>query len=196
MASANPTDPNQIRLTGENSFIRLAQEEGGPHTTRVSHWRVLYSPAGPGHVLYIKSDLTDDEVRIYADNIALARWLQGEIESMLFPDFADQSIPVMEAEFTKSGDGRSFWTETIENDDEKISLTWHDFVEPFMLVNPAGAGGRAHGVYSCFIPAMEAQITINGDVAEGSVVKEMRGDKQSSTACLAWSETWVRPFSS
>ena len=40
---------------------------------------------------------------------------------------------------------------------------------------------------------MKAQITINGDVAEGDVVKQMRGDKQSSTACLAWSETWVRP---
>ena len=28
--TTNPTDPNQVRLTGENSFIRLAQEEGGP----------------------------------------------------------------------------------------------------------------------------------------------------------------------
>lgn len=193
MTAANPTDPNQVRLTGENSFIRLTRQEGGPHTTRTSHWRVLYSPGGPGHVLYIKSDMLDDEVRIYSDNIALARWLQGEIESMLFAEFADQSIPVIDAAFTKSGDGRSFWTESVESDDDTIALTWYDFVEPFMLVNPAGTGGRAHGVYSCFIPAMQAQITINGDVADGHVVHEMRGDKQSSTACLAWSETWVRP---
>ncbi len=193
MTAANPTDPNQVRLTGENSFIRLAQQEGGPQTTRTSHWRVLYSPSGPGHVLYIKSDLMDDEVRIYSDNIALARWLQGEIESMLFPEFADQSIPVIDAAFTKSGDGQSFWTESVESDEDTIALTWYDFVEPFMLVNPAGVGGRTHGVYSCFIPAMKAQITLNGDVADGHVVQEMRGDKQSSTACLAWSETWVRP---
>jgi hypothetical protein len=193
MSTSNPTDPNQIRLTGENSFIRLAQEEGGPQTTRVSHWRVLYSPGGPGHVLFIKSDLLDDEVRIYSDNIAMTRWLQGEIETMLFQEFADESVPVIEAEFTKTGDGQAFWTEKVESDEEVILMTWYDFVEPFMLVNPAGAGGRSHGVYSCFIPAMRAQITINGDVAEGDVVKEMRGDKQSSTACLAWSETWVRP---
>ncbi len=144
-------------------------------------------------MLLVKSDVIDDEVRLYSDNIALARWLQEEIETMLFPEFADQSIPVVEATFSKQGDGRSFWTETVESDDDSIALTWYDFVEPFMLVNPAGTGGRSHGVYSCFIPAMRAQITINGDAAEGNVVKQMRGDKQSSTACLAWSETWVRP---
>jgi hypothetical protein len=192
MTVSNPTTPTEIRLTGENSFIRLVQEEGGPQTTRVSHWRVLYSPSGNGHVLFIKSDLIDDEIRVYSDNIALARWLQGEIESTLFPEFADQSVPVIEAEFTKTGDARSFWTERVESDDDIISLSWYDFIEPFMLVNPPGTGGRPHGVYSCFIPALNAQVTINGDVTEGNVVKEMRGDRPTSTACLAWSETWVR----
>jgi hypothetical protein len=194
MTTTNPTDPNQVRLTGENSFIRLLRQQGGPQTTRVSHWRVLWSPGGPGHALFIKSDVTDDEVRLYSDNIALARWLQEEIESLLFPEFADQSVPVIEAQFSKSGDGRSFWTETVESDEDAISLTWYDFIEPFMLVVPAGsAPGRPHGVYSCFVPARKAQITVNGDVAEGQVIQEMRGDKKSSTACLAWSETWVRP---
>ncbi len=194
MTTTNPTDPNQGRLTGENSFIRLLRQQGGPQTTRTSHWRVLWSPGGPGHVLFIKSDVTNNEVRVYADNIALARWLQEEIESALFPEFADQSVPVTEAAFSKSGDGRSFWTETVESDEHTISLTWYDFMEPFMLVVPAGsAPGRPHGVYSCFVPARKAQITVNGEVAEGLVIEDMRGNKKSSTACLAWSETWVRP---
>jgi hypothetical protein len=144
-------------------------------------------------VLYVKSDLTDDEVRIYSDNIALARWLQGEIESMLFPEFADQSVPVIHAEFEKTGNSHTFWTESVESDEDTIALTWYDFVDPFMLVVPAGSPSRPHGVYSCFIPAKSAQITINGDVAVGNVFQEMRGDKVSSTACLALSETWVRP---
>ncbi len=42
------TDPNQVRLTGENSFIRLLDAPDGPQRTRVSHWRILYSPAGAG----------------------------------------------------------------------------------------------------------------------------------------------------
>lgn len=82
--TTSPTDPNQIRLTGENSFIRLSHDGGSSQATRTSHWRVLYSPAGAGHVLFMKSDEMDNEVRIYADNIALARWLQDEIECLLF----------------------------------------------------------------------------------------------------------------
>lgn len=39
----NPTDPNEVRLTGENSFIRLQDTEDGPQHTRASHWRVLWS---------------------------------------------------------------------------------------------------------------------------------------------------------
>lgn len=194
MATTNPTDPNKIRLTGENSFIRLRKESGDKETTRSSHWRVLWSPGGAGHVLFIQSDLIDDEVRIYADNIALARWLQDEIESLLYPDFADQNMQIIDAEFGKKGDPSTFWTETVESDEENISLTWHDFMEPYMLVVPAGStSGRPHGVYSCFIPARKAQLTINGEVADGNVVTDQRGDKDSSSACLAWSETWVRP---
>ncbi|PKB72202.1 MAG: hypothetical protein BZY87_01520 [SAR202 cluster bacterium Io17-Chloro-G6] len=193
MATTNPTDPNKIRLTGENSFIRLSDPSSNQETTRSSHWRVLWSPGGAGHVLFFQSYLTDNEVRIYSDNIALARWLQDEIESMLYPAFADQSMQILEAEFGKKGDPNTFWTETIESDDDVIAMTWHDFMEPYMLVVPAGSSERPHGVYSCFIPARKAQLTINGDVASGVVSTDRRGDKDSSSACLAWSETWVRP---
>ena len=190
----SPTDPNEVRMTGENSFIRLHTGQDGPMTTRASHWRVLLSPGGSGHVLFLKSDLTDDQVRVYADNIAAARWLQDEIESMLFPEFADQSIPVIDAVFGRSGEGLSFWTETVESDDEMVSLTWYDFEEPFMISVPAGSNpDRPHGAYSCFVPARRAQLTLNGVVAEGRPFPAKMGDRASSTACLAWSETWVRP---
>ena len=188
------TDPNQVRLTGENSFIRLRLADDGPLTTNASFWRIIFCPAGPGHVLYLKSELTDDRWRIYSDNIAMTRWLQGEIESLLYPPFADQNLPVIEALFSKSGDHWSFWTETVESDDEHIALTWYDFGEPFMLTVVAGSvQGRPHGVYSCFIPARRAQVTLNERVAVGQPFPQKRGDKDSSTACLAWSETWVRP---
>ena len=191
----SPTDPNEVRMTGENSFIRLHTEQDGPMTTRASHWRVLLSPGGSGHALFLKSDLTDDQVRVYADNIAVARWLQEEIESLLFPEFADQTIPVIDAVFGRSGEGMSFWTETVESDDESINLTWYDFAEPFMIRVEAGSvPGRPHGVYSCFVPAKRAQLTLEGSTASGVVLPEERDGRTSSTACLAWSETWVRPY--
>ena len=75
------TDPNDIILTGENNYMRLHDVEDGPMTTRAAHWRVLLSPGGPGHVLFLRSDVTEGEKRIYSDNIAMVRWMQEEISN-------------------------------------------------------------------------------------------------------------------
>ena len=48
-------DPNKTILTGENPFIRLSHKDGDPNSTDASYWRIIFSPAGPGHVLYLKS---------------------------------------------------------------------------------------------------------------------------------------------
>lgn len=187
------TDPNQVRLTGENSYMRLHTAEHGPLTTRCSHWRILLSPSGPGHVLYVRSDVTDDERRIYTDNIALARWLQQEI--LTSGEFSDQAIPVIHAVFSRSGDTRFFWTETIETEVEKLSLIWYDFGEPFVISVPLGSvPDRPLGWSSVFVPARRAQFTLNGRVASGRPFPEPRGDRMSSTAGLALSETWVRAY--
>ena len=85
MATTNPTDPNKIRLTGENSFIRLTDAAGEAQTTRSSHWRVLWTLAGPGHVLFYEGEMIDGEVRVYSDNIALARFLGENIQGSLLP---------------------------------------------------------------------------------------------------------------
>ena len=53
-------DPNRVILTGENPFIRLSTKNGDPLTTNASFWRIILCPAGPGHVLYVKSELTEN----------------------------------------------------------------------------------------------------------------------------------------
>lgn len=191
---ANDFDPNNVLLTGENSFIRLHGDEGSPLSIQASHWRILYSPNGSGHVLYIKGDLTDEEPRIYSDNIAMARWLQNEIEQLLNPDFTDLNIPVIDAAFNREGDPLTTVTEVIESDEDSILMSWYDFQKPFMMTIAVGSNpDRAHlGVYSCFIPARRAQLTINGEVSDGHTKLEKRGPNESSSSCLAWSETWVK----
>jgi hypothetical protein len=188
-----PVDPNEVLMTGENSFIRLSADGGKTLTDRTSHWRVLWCPAGGGHVLFIQSTLTDGKIRVYSDNIAVARWLQKTIESVLFPAFADTSLPVISAAFERHGGPWSSATETIVAADARIVMSWYDCLEPFVLNAPPGFNDRPIGVFSTFFPARSAQLEIDGRVATGSVWAEMRGDRQGSSATLAWSETWVKP---
>jgi len=91
------TDINRVVVTGENPFIRLSEKDGDPISTDASLWRIMFCPAGPGHVLYLKSELTQGQWRIYSDNIAMARWLQKTVQGMLNAELKDLSIPVAEA---------------------------------------------------------------------------------------------------
>src|SRR5512145_1437675 len=108
-----PVDPNEVLMTGENSFVRLSPDGGKTQTDRFSHWRVLWCPAGVGHALFVHSRLTGDQVRVYSDNIAVARWLQRTIETLLYPRFADTALTVLPARFERAGDPRSSATETV-----------------------------------------------------------------------------------
>lgn len=190
---AQPVDPNEVLMTGENSFIRLSADGGKTHTSRVSHWRVLWCPAGAGHAMFLQSPLIENRVQIYSDNLAVARWLQRTIETLLYPPFADVALPVHTAQFARAGDPHSAAVETVDSALDSIVLTWHDCIEPFVLTMAPGMGNRPIGVFSTFFPAKSAQIEMNGQFAPHATWLEMRGDRQSSSACLALSETWVKP---
>ena len=190
---AAPVDPNEVMMTGENSFIRLSNDGGTTMSSRLSHWRVLWCPAGAGHALFIESELTDGQVRVYADNIAVARWLQEHIETLLYPAFADTSLPVIAAVFDRMGDPRSTTTELIESDDDIIRMSWHDCMDAFVMHAPPGFADRPIGVFTTFFPARAAQLSMNSRFASGAPWEETRGDRPSSSCVLAWSETWVKP---
>ena len=188
-----PVDPNEVMMTGENSFIRLSPDGGKTLSDRASHWRVLWCPAGGGHALFLQSTLTAGHVKIYSDNIGVARWLQKSIEALLFPAFADTSLPVVSASFERDGGPWSTATESVVTADTEITLSWYDCIEPFVLNAPPGFNDRPIGVFSTFFPARSAQLEIDGRVATGRVWAALRGDRQGSRAPLAWSEPWVKP---
>jgi hypothetical protein len=135
--SGNPMslDPNRLILTDENPFIRLSDTDGGAITTNASFWRILISPAGAGHVLYLKSDLTQGRWKIYSDNIAIVRWLQKIDQRMLNNELSDTSIPVTDAALDKTGDARDFWTERAVSHDAEVAPTWYDIGKPLNSVD-------------------------------------------------------------
>ena len=193
MAEPQMVDPHDVVMTGENSFVRLSGDGGKTIADRTSHWRVLWSPTGQGHVLFIESSLTGGTPLVYADNAGVARYLQRTIEVLLHKPFADESLPVIDAEFTRTGNSLSTVEERVISTKDEIILTWWDLMTPFILTMPPGAGNRPLGVYSTFLPARSAQLAINGEAAAAKVFLADRFGKPASSCCLAWSESWTRP---
>jgi hypothetical protein len=185
-------NPHELILIGENSFVRLSKDRGQSQATRCSHWRVLWSPAGAGHALFVDSDLVKG-VHIYADNVALARFLQKEIEYLLHAPFGKDGISVTAATFTREGTPPGVCSEILRTDREEIRLSWSDFLQPFNFEAPPGFSGRPIGCQTTFFPANSATFTLNGRKAEGEPWRLDRGGKPCTTACLAWCETWFRP---
>ena len=185
-------DPNKIVLTGENPFIRLSATDGGPETTSASFWRILFCPAGPGHVLYLKSELTGGAWRIWSDNIAMARWLQTTVQGMLNSELGDTSIPVTDARFRQTGDARDAWTESLKAHGEEVSLTWFNIGDPLLIHSkPNELPGRRYGVCTVLIPALGTRLTRNGVQAAGSSWPREREGRPFSTSALAFSESWT-----
>lgn len=189
------TDPNRVILTGENPFIRLSQKDGDPNSTDASFWRLYFSPMGPGHVLYLKSELTEDGWEIYSDNIALARWLQDTVQGMLNAELKDTSIPVQEAEFAKpEGNPHHFWTERVMSADGEIALTWYRTGDPLLIhTQPNEVPGRHYGLSTILMPALGARLTLNGIEAAGTPWPRARDGRPFSTCALAFSESWTEP---
>ena len=113
-------DANRVILTGENSVIRLNNNDSDSFTSNATFWRVVSSPGGPGHVLYLKSELTEARWRIYSDNIAMARWLQSTVLGVISAELLDLTIAVTDAQFSKSGDAREAIAVVIAEPNDRI----------------------------------------------------------------------------
>ena len=193
MTEPQVVDPHDPVMTGENSFVRLSDDGGKTIADRVSHWRVLWSPAGQGHALFIESPLTGKGPRLYSDNAGVARFLQRTIEVLLYKEFSNPELPIIEAKFLRGGNSLSTVEERVVSREDEILMTWWDLMPPFILTMPPGSMGRPLGVYSTFLPAKSAQLSVNGKAATAKVFPQERGGRASSSCVLAWSETWTRP---
>lgn len=190
------TDPGEVVLTGQNPYMILFSGDGPP-TTIVSFWRVHFSPAGAGHALYVRSELTGGEPKIYSDNTDLARYIQTELyakNARPFGFFADPALAVATATFVQSGDARSRITETVKSSSDEIVLSWFDLLPAFKGGTAASVEeGRGHGHYALYFPARSTLLSINGKAAAGAPKLMDRDGRANASAGLAWSETWVRP---
>jgi hypothetical protein len=193
-----------IDWSGENPGMYLKEKADGPWVTLVSLFRVVLSPHGRGHALILlESPLLDTSIPealnvCVTDNDALARWLVEGFASR-FGAFRGASalqsmryVPLTGVE--ASGDPRASYLEWIAGEGIEVTLAWDDLGAPFALSLPKEQSATgAHELWSVFVEAGRVDAKVNGRALRGQPVpREFAGRPRSSSAFLAFSETWIR----
>ena len=102
---------------------------------------------------------------------------------------------LIDARFSKTGDARDFWTESVHAQGEEVAMTWFDIGEPLLIHTQPNQGPnpRPYGVCTLLVPALGARLTLNGKQANGQPWKREREGRPFSTCALAFSESWTEP---
>lgn len=195
--------PGQVDWSGENPGMYLKDSVDGPFVTLISFFRVVVSPHGRGHAAFLMLDPHGDGKHsatpnlCLTDNEPLARYLQKGFVAHFgaFRGTAGLSncrfAPAWD--FVAAGDTRSTYTEWFRSSVGQVSLNWDELGAPFIVDFPKenSATGK-HQMLSLFVEAKSVRASVNGNAVKGQAFpREFAGRKQSSTAFLAFSESWI-----
>ncbi|HUT49768.1 MAG TPA: hypothetical protein VM325_10520 [Alphaproteobacteria bacterium] len=199
-----PIHPGAVDWTGENPGIYLKETEDGPWTGLMCFFRIMVSPHGRGHGVVlldqpnVAKGLPEVENFCISDNEPLARYLVDGY----FAKFASFKVSPGLGAMTylpltgvsRSGETSpgSSYVETVASADYEVVSTWNDLGEAFAVELPKAntATGR-HEMFSLFIEAPDASVTVNGRPLTGKVFPRDFNGRTSSCAFLAFSESWV-----
>ena len=198
----SPIHPGVVAWTGENPGIYLKDEQDGPWTGLMTFFRITWSEHGRGHGVLLLDDPNVEqslpEVANFCitDNEPLARYLVDEFFSN-FASFkvspglkAIQYLPLTEV--YREGDTRRTYTEVVKSADQEVRMTWKGLGKPYAVDMPPEKGPtKAHEMYSLFLDASDAMVTVNGHPLKGKVVERDFANTKKSTAFLAFSESWM-----
>ena len=181
----------------------LKETADGPFVTLVSFFRVVTSPHGKGHAAFMLLDPYGDGKNpekpnvCLTDNEPLAAYVQKGFVSHFGAFKGAKGLSNLQMkpgwDFMASGDGRTSHTEWFRSAIGQVNLTWDKLSAPFMveLMKEQSATG-AHEMFSLFLESSLATITINGKPVAGKSFPRDWIDRKSTTAFLAFSETWIK----
>lgn len=204
MDAKHPVNPAKVEWSGENPGIYLKDSPDGDWSTLGIFFRVVYSPHGRGCTMIVL-DKPDEPLGLpdvynicLTDNEALTNYLVADFMSK-FPSFRGRKgleamtwVP-LDSVSTRS-DMPDYYMESAIGRDIEAVMTWRQLQEPFaaeVAVEISATG--EHEMYSVFMEAKDAEITVNGEHLSGSITDRTFLGRQMSTAFLALSETWLTP---
>ena len=195
-------NPGSIDWSGENPGMYLKDTADGAFVSLVSYFRVVVSPHGPGHAAFVLADPQGDggdaarPNLCLTDNRALAEYLRDGFVAHFGAFRGIAGLRHLRFEtatgFSHAGDQRSAWVERCASANNSLELSWGGLGDPFMVEMPKdkSATGR-HEMFSLFIESSDATAMLNGRRLAGHAKPRDFAGRASSTAFLAFSETWV-----
>lgn len=198
----SPIHPGPIAWTGENPGIYLKDTQDGPWTGLMTFYRITWSPYGRGHGVVlldepeVEKGLPDATNFCIADNMELARYLVDEFFSNFASFRVSPGIKAMTylplTDVRREGDTRTEYSEVVTSDEYEVRMTWKELGTPFAVDMPPEKGPtKKHEMYSLFVDAFDAAVTVNGKKLRGKVVERDFADTKKPTAFLAFSESWM-----
>jgi hypothetical protein len=203
MTTSTFVHPGEVDWSGENPGMYLKETADGPFVTLVSFFRVVASPHGRGTALILLEapllhrSLPEALNVCVTDNDALAHYLVSNFAAYFGAFKGAEALQYMDylplEGVAASGDTRSAYMEWIKGPGVEVTLSWEDLGEPFMVNIPKekSATGK-HALHSLFVDARRVTATVNGRQLKGKPVPREFAGRQSSTAFLAYSETWIK----
>jgi hypothetical protein len=199
-----PINPGKIDWSGENPGMYLKQAADGPFVTLISFFRVVASPHGKGHAAFMLLDPQGDGRDAarpnvcLTDNEPLAEYLRKGFVAHFGAFKTARALDSVKYQpgwdFMPGGDGQTVHSEWFRSALGQVSLNWTGLSEPFLVeMDKEHSATGKHEMISLFFDARKTSATINGKAVAGKPFpREFAGKKDSSTAFLAFSETWVK----
>ena len=204
MSERIPVNPGQVEWSGENPGIYLKNDPAGDWSALGVFFRVVFSPHGRGHTMIVldqpdaNTGFPESHNLCITDNRDLTQYLIEEFLSK-FPSFSGK--PALEGmthltldKVFNDGDMKTIYREVVCSGDTEVEMKWQYLGEPFAVeVGPEDSATKQHDMYSVFLEAVDASISVNGRKFSGQVADRQFFGKTMSTAFLALSEIWVKP---
>ena len=188
-----------IFLSGENPGMTLYAPDSEEAVAVASYWHCTDSPMGVGHalVLWLKDENNAiGNGGVFTDNLKLAEILVTKL-TQYFPEFENVPVPslqYMQAHCGHIYDGTSYRV-TCPIPAAQVELEWSeplDRKQILWLEFPAGED--TYDLSTVIRPCKTGGIQINDKGIKGEVkVTQNAEGIYSSSAFLAFAETWVGP---
>jgi hypothetical protein len=198
-----PINPGAVDWSGENPGMYLKESPDGPFVTLISFFRVVLSPHGRGHAALILLDPQGDGTApgkpnlCVTDNPALAAYLRDEFAAHFGAFRGATGLGACRIvkgwDFRAEGEPKTAYTERFRTETGEIALTWEGCTDAFLVEMPKekSVTGK-HEMFSLFVTASGCRASIYGQGVAGRPVPRDMAGKMTSTAFLAFAETWVR----